>query len=225
MTKLLFSLGLMLLPGCTTEPDAACPTGDLTCSPAPSGKQDSFASVPDCRAVNVGDIVAREHDPNAPYQCIVSPGVQRSSQPTAGWIDSLVDPDIRQHPFKAVVNFRETWFNGEAAEVARVGMTPDNIAVIDGFTPSYQQVIDFLWFVNDPAHQPVLIHCLAGQGRTGTFTALYRMIVQGWKPSDAIDEAHRFLVNDRQIAWLWDFANNHLNDSAVTGFRNATGSH
>ncbi len=104
-------------------------------------------------------------------------------------------------------------------------MTADNIPLDDGFTPTYQQVIDSMWFVNDPAHQPALVHCLAGQGQTGTLTALYRMVVQCWNPNDAINEAHRFLVNDRQVAWLWDFANNHLNDSSFTGFRNAAGSH
>lgn len=64
------------------------------------------------------------------------------------------------------------------------------------------------------------MHCKAGQGRTGTFVAAYRMTVQGWAPADAIAEARSFNVNDAQIAFLEDFAA-HLGDPDVAAFRRA----
>jgi protein tyrosine/serine phosphatase len=128
-----------------------------------------------------------------------------------------------QVPFRSVINLRPT--NDEAPAVSAAGMTPFNIPVPDQHTPSYDQVSSFLQFATGPSHQPALVHCFAGQGRTGTFTATYRMVVQNWAPADAVSEAQRFLVNDDQIAWLKDFGANHLGDSEFQGFANAAGSH
>ncbi len=38
------------------------------------------------------------------------------------------------------------------------------------------------------ADGPVLIHCWHGSDRTGTVSALYRMVMQGWSAEAAIDE-------------------------------------
>jgi protein-tyrosine phosphatase len=45
--------------------------------------------------------------------------------------------------------------------------------------------------MDDPAYHPVLIHCSHGCGRTGVFTAIYRMEYQGWSNRDALNEARR----------------------------------
>lgn len=46
--------------------------------------------------------------------------------------------------------------------------------------------------LNDPASQPVLVHCRAGVARTGASVALYRMSVQGWTFDQAISELKSF---------------------------------
>lgn len=43
-------------------------------------------------------------------------------------------------------------------------------------------------YMIDPAHQPVYVHCLLGNDRTGLMVALYRVYVEGWTPQRAHDE-------------------------------------
>ncbi len=40
----------------------------------------------------------------------------------------------------------------------------------------------------DPKRAPVLVHCQHGADRTGTMTAVYRMVAQGWSKEDAVQE-------------------------------------
>jgi len=44
----------------------------------------------------------------------------------------------------------------------------------------------------DAANQPVLVHCEAGSVRTGFVAAAYRIAMEGWSLSQALDEAHEF---------------------------------
>jgi len=69
--------------------------------------------------------------------------------------------------------------------------------------------------INDPAAQPVLIHCWGGTHRTGVFTAKYRIERQGWTPQDAIDEMKLFGFDtaDPKFANLLDYLR-HLPQTA-----------
>jgi protein tyrosine/serine phosphatase len=95
--------------------------------------------------------------------------------------------------------------------------------VIDHTAPTYDQVLQFLKFVTDANNLPADVHCHAGQGRTGTFVATYRIAVQGWTPDDAIAEAQKFKAGSSQIAFLQDFAT-HLGDPEIQAFLGAPGS-
>lgn len=59
----------------------------------------------------------------------------------------------------------------------------------EGRPEDYVQVVRTL---NDPASQPVLVHCRAGVARTGASVALYRMAVQNWTFDQAISELKSF---------------------------------
>ena len=50
----------------------------------------------------------------------------------------------------------------------------------------------FLQVVNDPANQPVFVHCKGGRHRTGAMTATYRMTREGWTAEQAVAEMKRF---------------------------------
>lgn len=200
----------------------------IGCSSSSSSSDESTAdsdlsTVPQCTGFDLKAMVERTNDKSPDYQCEVSSGLSRSSQPTERWIKSLSDPAVRVRPFRAVVNLRgEHGANGEEPIVRQAGMTPLNIRVKDMTAPTRDQAIEFLSFVTDRDHQPALVHCKAGQGRTGTFVAIYRIAVQRWSLADAVAEAREFNVNDVQIAFVQDFAT-HLEDPEIKRFANAPG--
>ena len=63
----------------------------------------------------------------------------------------------------------------------------------DDEIPKADAAVDaFLKAVNDPANQPVLVHCFAGIHRTGAHCALYRMEKNGWTRQEAMAEMKAF---------------------------------
>lgn len=53
-------------------------------------------------------------------------------------------------------------------------------------------VDQFLDTVNDPANQPVYVHCFHGRDRTGTMVAAYRIAVDGYTGEQALAEMQTF---------------------------------
>jgi protein tyrosine/serine phosphatase len=58
--------------------------------------------------------------------------------------------------------------------------------------PTAAQVATFLELVNDPANQPVYVHCVGGRHRTGVMTAAYRMTHNGWDAERAFAEMKQY---------------------------------
>ena len=58
--------------------------------------------------------------------------------------------------------------------------------------PTPAQLAQFLGLVNDPAAQPVYVHCVGGRHRTGVMTAIYRMTHDGWSGDRAFKEMKQF---------------------------------
>ena len=54
--------------------------------------------------------------------------------------------------------------------------------------PTAGQIATFLSIVDDPANQPVYVHCVGGRHRTGVMTAIYRMLEDKWTPDQAFKE-------------------------------------
>lgn len=63
----------------------------------------------------------------------------------------------------------------------------------EGPAPARKSVARFLEVLRDPDKYPppILLHCFAGEHRTGVFCAIYRMEFEGWPPAEAIAEAKR----------------------------------
>jgi hypothetical protein len=122
--------------------------------------------------------------PVTAYAADVYPGVLiRGSWPSKERLVAMWGRGVR-----AVVNLCSERVQDE--EVRAAGLRPINIPIRDNTVPTQQQVTDFLLAVDFRA--PVYVHCEAGKGRTGCMVAAFRVLVQGWEPRAALDEAERF---------------------------------
>ena len=68
------------------------------------------------------------------------------------------------------------------------GMKFFKLAMNTRVVPTAEQIATFLSIVNDPANQPVYVHCVGGRHRTGVMTAIYRMFEDKWTPDRAFKE-------------------------------------
>jgi len=102
--------------------------------------------------------------------------------------------------------------NGEAQEAAIVenlGMKFFRISMTTHETPSTEKIQQFLTIVNDPANQPVYVHCQGGRHRTGVMTAIYRMTGEGWTGDRAFAEM-------KQYKFGMDFLHQEFKDFVMT---------
>jgi protein tyrosine/serine phosphatase len=80
----------------------------------------------------------------------------------------------------------------EPGIVRNLGMNFVRIPMSTHETPSAEKVAKFLSLVDDPANQPVYVHCQGGRHRTGVMTAAYRMTDEGWTADRAFSEMKQY---------------------------------
>jgi len=101
--------------------------------------------------------------------------------------------DLSALGVKTVIDLTDD--DGQASEPAMVksaGMKSFKIPMSTHVPPTKAQLAQFLSIVNDPANQPVYVHCVGGKHRTGVMTAAYRMINEGWNAAQAFSEMKSF---------------------------------
>ena len=76
--------------------------------------------------------------------------------------------------------------------VKSAGMKSIRIPMNTHRPPTSAELTNFLQIVNDPANQPVYVHCVGGKHRTGVMTAIYRMTGSAWTADQAFDEMKDF---------------------------------
>ena len=112
--------------------------------------------------------------------------------------------DLKTRGFKGVVNLCREYDDSD--KVRKAGLVPLHLAILDNTAPADSQMVQFLDFAHDPAHQPTYVHCEAGKGRTGCAVASYRMAIQKWSDAQALEDAKKFgLQLDKQIAFVKSF--------------------
>ena len=80
----------------------------------------------------------------------------------------------------------------EQGMVEASGMKFTRIEMTTTDTPAAGDVEKFLKLVNDPANQPVYVHCAGGRHRTGVMTAAYRMTHDNWTADQAYAEMKKY---------------------------------
>ncbi len=124
----------------------------------------------------------------------------------------ILDADLtwlRQQGIAAILSLTETPLDVDA--LARHGFDVLHIPVVDMTPPSPEQILTALDFIDRHRAngRPVAVHCLMGQGRTGTVLAAY-LIRGGLRPDLALAELRAIcpgaVENPRQEAALEAFA-------------------
>ena len=101
--------------------------------------------------------------------------------------------DLAAIGIKTVIDLQADGTNqDEARLVESAGMKFYRIPMTTHVPPTAEQLASFLQIVNDPAQQPVYVHCAGGRHRTGVMTAVYRMEQDGWSPDRAFQEMKRY---------------------------------
>ncbi|HKW05254.1 MAG TPA: dual specificity protein phosphatase family protein [Nitrososphaerales archaeon] len=91
---------------------------------------------------------------------------------------------IRQRGIKAILSLTENPIDPTWVE----GLDYKSISMVDHSTPSLEQLhaaVDYL-ISQTKMNRPVLVHCLAGKGRTGCVLASYLMVKDGCSAQDSI---------------------------------------
>src|SRR6516164_7533696 len=101
-------------------------------------------------------------------------------------------PDLAGLGVKTVIDLTRGGRADEQALVERAGMKFYRIPLTTSERPSEAAVSQFLKLVNDPANQPVFVHCQGGRHRTGVMTAVYRMTKDGWSADRAYEEMKQY---------------------------------
>jgi protein tyrosine/serine phosphatase len=96
--------------------------------------------------------------------------------------------DLAALGVKTVIDLTDDANRDEPAGVRAAGMTLIRIPMSTHETPSAEKIAQFLAIVDDPAKQPVYVHCQGGRHRTGVMTAVYRMTDEGWTADRAFSE-------------------------------------
>ena len=100
--------------------------------------------------------------------------------------------DLARLGVKTVIDLTAGGRVDERAMAERAGMKFYRIPLTTSDRPSNAAVIRFLKLVNDPASQPVYVHCERGRHRTGVMTAVYRMTHDRWTADQAYAEMKQY---------------------------------
>ena len=99
----------------------------------------------------------------------------------------------------------------EEGMATRAGLSYFQIPMTTRKVPTEAQLDEFLRIVNDPANQPVYVHCVGGKHRTGVMTAAYRMTRDGWTADQAYEEMKQYkfgpsLLHPEFKRFVYDFS-------------------
>jgi len=120
------------------------------------------------------------------FGCI-NEGLYRGAQPKERDYADLAALGV-----KTIIDLQSDGKDLEQTLVEAQGMKFYRIGMSDKNEPSTEQAEFFLKLVNDPANQPVFVHCAGGRHRTGAMSAIYRITHDGWSADQAYQEMKHY---------------------------------
>lgn len=117
----------------------------------------------------------------------VNANYYRGSQPDEGDYADLAAMGV-----KTIIDLQRDGSPAEQRLVEAAGMTFHRIPMTTRTEPTREQLALFMNLVNDPANQPVYVHCAGGRHRTGVMTAIYRMHHDHWSADQAFREMKEY---------------------------------
>jgi protein tyrosine/serine phosphatase len=118
----------------------------------------------------------------------VSPTYYRGAQPSGRDYADLAALGVR-----TIINLTSDDADPyEKTMTERAGMRYVQLPMTTHKPPTPAELARFLEIVNDPAQQPVYVHCVGGRHRTGVMTAVYRMTKDDWTADQAFKEMKRY---------------------------------
>ena len=131
--------------------------------------------------------------------------VYRGAQPKSGGLEVL-----RRRGIKTVVNLRDDDARDkqEEAGARTIGLQYFNFPFERWGRPKDKEIERVLSIINDPANQPVFVHCQHGADRTGVVIAAYRITHDGWTSEQATAEAKNHGMKPWQLGmkdYIHDF--------------------
>ncbi|HSB11323.1 MAG TPA: dual specificity protein phosphatase family protein [Blastocatellia bacterium] len=100
--------------------------------------------------------------------------------------------DLAALGVKTIIDLQKEGEADEQSLAEAQGIKFYRIKMSDRDKPAAEQAELFLKLVNDPANQPVFIHCKGGRHRTGAMTAIYRLTHDGWTADQAFLEMKQY---------------------------------
>jgi tyrosine-protein phosphatase SIW14 len=168
----MFRYALTVLSAAALAGPAAAQVPAAVATAPASAVTSTIASPPEIRIDNFGSI-------NASYF--------RGAQPKGSDYADLAALGI-----KTVIDLQADGDDREEGLVEKAGMNFYRIPMTTSVPPTPEQIATFLEIVNDPARQPVYVHCKGGKHRTGVMTAIYRMEKDGWTGERAFGEMKQY---------------------------------
>lgn len=147
------------------------------------------------------------------FRTVVAGRFYRAGQPSAADVRTAV----RDYGVKTIVNLRleaeqqnGDWYSEEVRATAEAGAVHVDVPLACSTPPSPGQVEQLLTIFEDPARQPVLIHCQFGSVRSAAVEGLYRIEMMGESNDQALARVeawgHNFAKNDPLVhAFIRDY--------------------
>jgi uncharacterized protein (TIGR01244 family) len=139
----------------------------------------------------------------------------------SGAVTADAVPKIKEFGFVSIINLREETEAGANIETEEAAAKAAGIKFyhipVNAQSPAPESADKFLEVITTPGVEPAFIHCASGN-RAAAMWLIKRLVVDKWKPDQALDEAADLgLTNPKLMQWALHYADAHQKDAHIPG--------